>query len=92
MPNKISLIKHILFRDAPYLLLMALYDERETTFSSAIAKKVNVTYSHVVKIISIFEKENIVGFDKKGRIKKLTLTKKGQDIALYLKKASELMG
>jgi len=46
-----------------------------------LAKEVDCTYSHAVKILQTLEELKLVSFEKKGRIKLIKLTKKGLEIA-----------
>jgi predicted transcriptional regulator len=50
-------------------------------YGSVLAKEVDCTYSHAVKILQILEDLKLVEFDKKGRIKLIKLTKKGKEVA-----------
>jgi len=50
-------------------------------YGSVLAKEVDCTYSHAVKILQTLEVLGLVSFEKKGRIKLIQLTKKGQEIA-----------
>lgn len=76
-----------LFRKKPTMMLIKLYQEKGELYASFLAKTVDCTYSHVVKILKQMEKANLVRFDKQGRIKLLTLTKKGQEVASHLEAA-----
>jgi len=71
----------IFFRRKPALMLVALRRLSKARYGSILAKEVDCTYSHAVKILQILEKLNLVTFEKQGRIKLIKLTKKGQDIA-----------
>ena len=46
-----------------------------------MAKEVDCTYSHAVKILQTLEELKLVDFEKKGRIKVIRLTKKGREVA-----------
>jgi predicted transcriptional regulator len=50
-------------------------------YGSVLAKEVDCTYSHAVKILQTLESLGLVEFEKKGRIKLIKLTKKGKDVA-----------
>ena len=50
-------------------------------YGSVLAKEVDCTYSHAVKILQTLETLGLVEFEKKGRIKLIKLTKKGKDVA-----------
>ena len=71
----------IFFRRKPALMLVALKRISRARYGSILAKEVDCTYSHAVKILQSLEKLGLVGFEKKGRIKLIKLTKKGTDIA-----------
>ena len=73
-----------LFREKPAMMLVELKNSKAEVYASSLAKTIDCTYSHVVKILQDMEKEGLINFDKQGRLKLLTLTKKGQDIALKI--------
>ncbi len=71
----------IFFRRKPALMLVALKKIARARYGSILAKEVDCTYSHAVKILQQLEKLGLVLFEKKGRIKLIKLTKKGQEVA-----------
>ncbi|GAJ00880.1 unnamed protein product, partial [marine sediment metagenome] len=71
----------IFFRRKPALMLVALKRIARARYGSILAKEVDCTYSHAVKILQNLEKLGLVVFEKKGRIKLIKLTKKGQEVA-----------
>jgi len=74
----------IFFRRKPALMLVALKKVSRARYGSILAKEVDCTYSHAVKILQILKDLGLVVFEKKGRIKLIKLTKKGQDIAEHI--------
>ncbi|MEM3373899.1 MAG: winged helix-turn-helix domain-containing protein [Candidatus Woesearchaeota archaeon] len=82
----------VFFREKPAKMLIEM---RRTTkkgiYASNIAKAVDCTYSHVVKILQQMEKSGLVAFNKQGRLKYLTLTKKGEEVANYIDKISQTL-
>lgn len=74
----------IFFRRKPALMLVALKKMSKARYGSVLAKEVDCTYSHAVKILQTLETLGLVSFEKKGRIKLIKLTKKGQEIAEYI--------
>ena len=62
-------------------MLVNLYNSTTEVYASNLAKQVDCTYSHVVKILQEMSKAGLVTFQKEGRLKILKLTKKGEDIA-----------
>lgn len=79
------------FREKPAMMLVTLKNAKNEVYASSLAKEIDCTYSHVVKILQEFEKEGLVNFDKQGRLKLLTLTSKGQEIAECIDKARLLL-
>jgi len=71
----------IFFRRKPALMLVALKKMSKARYGSLLAKEVDCTYSHAVKILQTLEELGLVLFEKKGRIKLIKLTKKGEEIA-----------
>ena len=71
----------IFFRRKPALMLVSLKKNTRMRYGSMLAKEVDCTYSHAVKILQTLEVLKLVEFEKKGRIKLIRLTKKGRTIA-----------
>ncbi len=82
----------IFFRRKPALMLVALKRLSRARYGSLLAKEVDCTYSHAVKILQTLEKLELVTFEKKGRIKLIRLTKKGQDIANNIESIKKTIG
>lgn len=62
-------------------MLVNLKKDHRPRYGSILAKEVDCTYSHAVKILQNLEKMKLVEFEKKGRIKLIYLTKRGREIA-----------
>ena len=71
----------IFFRRKPALMMIALRKLSRVRYGSVLAKEVDCTYSHAVKILQTLEVLGLVSFEKKGRIKLIKLTKKGMEVA-----------
>jgi len=71
----------IFFRRKPALMFVSLKKSSRMRYGSVLAKEVDCTYSHAVKILQTLETLGLVEFEKKGRIKLIKLTKKGKDVA-----------
>ncbi len=63
------------------MMLVELKNTKSEVYASSLAKTIDCTYSHVVKILQQMETEGLINFEKQGRLKLLTLTRKGQDVA-----------
>lgn len=77
-------IFNVFFREKPAMMLVSLRNTKSGVYASSLAKSIDCTYSHVVKILQEMEKAGLVNFEKQGRLKLLTLTKKGSDVAEHL--------
>ena len=63
------------------MMLVSLKKSTRMRYGSILAKEVDCTYSHAVKILQILEELKLVSFEKRGRIKVIQLTKKGREVA-----------
>ena len=81
----------IFFRRKPALMLVALKKMVKARYGSILAKEVDCTYSHAVKILQSLEILGLVVFEKKGRIKLIKLTKKGQEVADNIENIKKLI-
>lgn len=83
-PKKIF---NVFFREKPSLMLVNLLKKQGDNYASSLAKSVDCTYSHVVKVLQDMQKAGLITFEKRGRLKVLVLTKKGVEIATLMDKA-----
>ena len=74
-------IFNVFFREKPAMMLVELKSAKGEIYASSVAKTVDCTYSHVVKILQEMQKAGLINFEKQGRLKLLTLTKMGQEVA-----------
>ncbi|PIN88566.1 hypothetical protein COU61_04415 [Candidatus Pacearchaeota archaeon CG10_big_fil_rev_8_21_14_0_10_35_13] len=81
----------IFFRRKPALMLIALKKMSKARYGSLLAKEVDCTYSHAVKILQTLERLGLVVFEKSGRIKLIKLTKKGIEIADNIENIRKLL-
>ncbi|KHO50585.1 MAG: MarR family transcriptional regulator [archaeon GW2011_AR13] len=81
----------VFFRRKPAMILVALKKNTRMRYGSVLAKEVDCTYSHAVKILQTLEELKLVEFKKKGRIKVIKLTKKGNDVADAIENINKLI-
>jgi len=84
MINKMDEIHNeldVFFRRKPAMMLIALKKHGRARYGSLLAKEIDCTYSHAVKILQTLESLGLVAFERNGRIKLIKLTKKGEEIA-----------
>jgi len=84
-------IFNVFFREKPAMMLVTLLNKNNNIYASNLAKVVDCTYSHVVKILQEMEKSGLVEFRKQGRLKVLSLTKKGIDVASNIDKINNIL-
>ena len=73
------------------MILVALRKGGKNRYGSILAKEVDCTYSHAVKILQEMEKSKLVNFEKRGRIKTIILTENGNKIAEYIERIKEVL-
>ena len=81
----------LFFRRKPAMMLIALKRVTKARYGSVLAKEVDCTYSHAVKILQLLEQIGLVGFEKKGRIKIIKLTKKGHEVASHIESIKNIV-
>jgi DNA-binding MarR family transcriptional regulator len=81
----------VFFREKPAMMLIQLKNHNSEIYASVLAKQIDCTYSHVVKILQEMEKSDLVAFKKQGRLKLLELTKKGREIAKNIENIKNLL-
>lgn len=84
-------IFEVFFRRKPANILVALRKNTKSRYGSILAKEVDCTYSHAVKILQEMEKAKLVEFIKQGRIKMIRLTENGNKIAENIEKIQTLL-
>ncbi len=84
-------IFNVFFREKPAMMLVGLKNAKGEVYASSLAKQIDCTYSHVVKILQEIEKAGLINFKKQGRLKLLTLTKNGQEVAEHIDSIRRLL-
>jgi len=83
----------IFLRDKPIELLLCLTrGNLKEKYPSMLAKDSKCTYSHTVHLLQRMEKSELVRFEKQGRLKLVTLTKKGEEIAELFDSLAKTLG
>jgi len=72
-------LEEIFLRKKPVHLLVSLLGSKK--YVSVVAKEIDCTYSHVVKLLNELKKYGLIEFEKEGRVKYLTLTQEGTEVA-----------
>lgn len=72
-------VPRLFLRPKPVKLLVSL--KAGPKYATILAKEVDLTYSHTVKLLDQFKNFGLVDFEKRGRIKIVKLTDIGEDLA-----------
>jgi predicted transcriptional regulator len=79
---KNSILEELFLREKPARILLGMKTSKDAiVYATILSKEADCTYSHTIKILNVFRRLGIVSFEKKGRIKTVTLTDDGWDIA-----------
>lgn len=89
--NKNKAIFDVFFREKPAMMLVELKNADSQVYASVLAKQIDCTYSHVVKILQEMQKSDLINFKKEGRLKLLELTKKGTDVANHIERIKTML-
>lgn len=84
-------ILDVFVRAKPANLLLELRRINNRHYGSFVAKRINCTYSHAVKILAEMEKAKLISFERDGRMKNICLTENGHRLAEHLEKIKELL-
>lgn len=79
MLQKEKFASKLFLRPKPVRMLVSL--KSGPKYATIVAKEVDCTYSHTVKLLDLFKVLGLVDFEKKGRIKIVKLTEIGEDLA-----------
>lgn len=74
-------LEDLFLREKPAKILIALKTAKNPLYATLLSKDADCTYSHTIKILDVMERTGLVEFSKEGRIKTVTLTNSGWDIA-----------
>lgn len=71
----------LFFHVKPAMMLIELKNSKKQVYASTLAKSTDCTYSHVIKMLKEMKDGGLVSFNKTGRLKYVTLTKTGEELA-----------
>ena len=88
--NKTNLMHHFV-REKPVMMLVKLRNFDKPRYASLLAKEVDCTYSHTVRILQILDSYKLIKFVKRGRIKIIELTKLGEEISKIMEELARTL-
>ena len=69
------------FKGKPVLAIVALNGSKTEWYASSLAKEIDCTFPHILKILARFQELGLVSFRAVGRKKVVVLTTKGHKLA-----------
>lgn len=78
-------------RKKPAIALLAIRD-LDLAYASKVAKEIDSTVPHTLKILSEMENQGLIKSKPEGRIRRLDLTDRGEKAALALSNLMEVLG
>ncbi len=70
----------LFLHEKPSGIMLSLKDS-DGKYASILSKENDCTYTHTLKILGLLESNGLVEFKKEGRIKFVSLTSLGEDVA-----------
>jgi len=68
-------------REKPGMALISLADRKTEWYAALLAKKIDCTYPHIVKLLAAFDSLGLIKQKNRGRKRMIVLTNKGSEIA-----------
>ena len=81
----------VFLRAKPANALIALATDEKEWYASSLAKEIDCTFPHIIKLLSRFEELGLVSFRPEGRKKLVFLTTKGRKISAEFYKLSAIL-
>lgn len=78
--NENQELEDLFLRKKPARLLIYIKKENKP-YASTLAKRIDCTYAHTVKLLQKMQNLGLVNFNKDGRIKFVELTDNGSELA-----------
>ena len=81
----------LFFRTKPGNAILALSDEKGEWYASSLAKEIDCTFPHIIKVLGKFGALGLVSFKERGRKKLVFLTASGKQPAADLLKVANAL-
>jgi len=76
--------REVLLHPKNALVLTSLKDDTKKWYASSLARQSGLSYVYVTELLSIFEKDGIIGVKKEGKVRRVSLTEKGQKLVVAI--------
>lgn len=84
-------MKELFLNEKPVLALVTIYRQDET-YGSKVAREIDTTYAHTVRIIQRLNDEELIRSRKDGRKKLVRLTEQGEQYAAQFDRLVRMFG
>ncbi len=82
MEKEANPLEELFLREKPAKIFLGLKTLKDKSiYATLLSKYADCTYSHTIKILNVLKGLGLVDFNKTGRIKTVTLTDDGWDVA-----------
>ncbi len=75
-----SELEKLFLQEKPARMLLSVR-KNKSPYVSIISRETRSTFAHTEKVLSIFKKNGLVRFQHEGRVKRIVLTRKGEQVA-----------
>jgi DNA-binding MarR family transcriptional regulator len=76
-----AMMSHVFLKEKPVRALVALADNKKVWYANALCKEIDCTYPHMINTLNTFERIGLIKTEGQGRIRVISLTELGHDIA-----------
>jgi len=73
-------LEKLFMQEKPARMLLSIKKHR-SPYVSIVSRETKSTFAHTEKVLSIFKKHGLVRFLHEGRVKRIVLTKSGEQVA-----------
>ncbi len=83
--------EELIFQEKPVAALLVLKEIKEGAYQTLVAKRVNTTYAHTVKIMNELEHLRLIRSEQAGRMKFIKLTELGLEVVESLERIKRIL-
>lgn len=83
-------LEQLFLREKPVLAILAV-GEMDNAYAAQVAKRIDATFPHTCRILSLLEEQGLLKSRPEGRINYLELTVRGKSVANALRELSDLL-
>ena len=83
--------EELFFQEKPARAVLALKELGEGAYQTVVARRIDTTYAHALKVLGELERLKLVRFEQAGRMKLVGLTDLGEEMAETLRRAGRIL-